>query len=528
MRRWNGWGDDSVDYPINRDMFSFLNKHVGEGKPAGDAGLEGILASLPPSRLPRHRLVTDDPMERLMHSRGQSLPDWIALRSGNIGHFPDGVAFPENNDDVKELIDYAQQNSIVLIPYGGGTSVVGHVNVTEGRPALTVSMRKMNRLLHLDEKSRLAVFQAGVSGPELEEQLRGRGYLLGHYPQSFEYSTLGGWVASRSSGQQSLGYGRIEKLFAGGRMETPRGTLNLPVFPASGAGPDLREYVLGSEGRYGILTEITVRVRELPEAEMFGGIFFPDFTAGVGAVRDLAGRRLPLTMLRLSTSTETATNLAMTGKQELVRLLEKYLSLRGAGKEKCLLIFGVAGSGKEVGFSSRRVRSIAGRHGGVNAGKSIGREWHHSRFKAPYLRNSLWEAGYAVDTFETAVPWAKVEQLVTELNDGIGSGLRHLQEKVHVLSHLSHVYTDGCSIYTTYVYRLAEDWRKSLARWQVLKGIASETIVRHGGTISHQHGVGTDHKQYLPLEKGSLGMELLRGTGALLDSGGIMNPGKLY
>lgn len=501
---------------------------VGPGKPPRDAGLEDVLAAVPQGRLPGHRLVTADPLERLRHSRGQSLPDWIALRSGRVEYFPDGVAFPQNCDEVRELIDFAAQNNAVVIPYGGGTSVVGHINVTGERPALTVDMGRMSSLLGLDKQSNLATFQAGVSGPDLEARLREDGYTLGHYPQSFEYSTLGGWVASRSSGQQSLGYGRIDQIFAGGKLLAPRGDLELPAFPASAAGPDLRELVLGSEGRYGILTEVTVRVRRLPEAEEFSAAFFPDFTSGIKAIRELVHRRLPLTMLRLSTAAETSTTLAMSGKRKLIGWLEKYLSLRGARQEKCLLVFGAAGAQSEVDFAGKRVRQIAGGFGGVWGGRAFGREWHKNRFKAPYLRNSLWEAGYAVDTLETAVPWSRVEKLAGDIAAALCGALGEAGERVHAFSHLSHIYNDGCSIYTTFVFRLADDHRETLARWRRLKKAASETIVAHRGTISHQHGVGLDHKEYLPAEKGLLGMDLLRGAGGILDPAGVMNTGKLY
>ncbi|MCL6610978.1 MAG: FAD-binding oxidoreductase [Peptococcaceae bacterium] len=528
MRRWNGWGDQSKEFPLNEHMKKFLSDHAGPGSPPRDAGLEEILAAVPPGRLPGHPLITDDPEARLRHARGQSLPDWVALRSGRIGSFPDGVAFPQSSAEVRELVDFAVRNNIVVIPYGGGTSVVGHINATGVRPSLTVDMGRMNRLLDLDPESHLATFQAGVRGPDLEARLREHGYTLGHYPQSFEYSTLGGWVASRSSGQQSLGYGRIEQLFAGGRLETPRGSLKLPAFPASAAGPDLRELVLGSEGRFGILTEVAVRVRLLPEAEEFSAIFFPDFTSGIGAVRELARRRLPLVMLRLSTAVETATTLAMSGKQKLIGWLDKYLSLRGIKRQKCLMIYGAAGSRSEVAFAGSELGRIVRRHGGVAVGRAFGREWHKNRFKTPYLRNTLWEAGYAVDTLETAVPWSRVENLEADLTRNLGLGLRQAGEKVHVFSHLSHVYKDGCSIYTTFVFRLADSPEETLARWRSLKKTASETILAHGGTISHQHGVGVDHKEYLPAEKGPLGMDLLRGAGLVLDPAGVMNEGKLY
>jgi alkyldihydroxyacetonephosphate synthase len=471
--------------------------------------------------------VITDPEDRVRHARGQSLPDWIALRSGSIDHFPDGVAYPQSSSEVRELLAYAARYGIRLIPYGGGTSVVGHINVHDDSPALTVDLSRMNRLLHLDEDSHLATFEPGVRGPDLEAALRARGYTLGHYPQSFEYSTLGGWICARSSGQQSLGYGRIERLFAGGQLETHRGTIVLPPFPASAAGPDLRELVLGSEGRYGILTEATVRVRRVPEFEDFRGVFFPSFAAGVSALKDLVRQRLPLAMLRLSNPEETKTTLALAGHESLIDLLNRYLELRGVAGQKCLLIYGLAGSKGEISFAAGRVQAASRRFGGVYVGRTFGREWHKARFKSPYLRNTLWENGYAVDTLETAIPWSKAEGLVTELQK-LSAGLSSVGEKVQVMTHLSHLYTDGCSVYTTYLYQIADDPAETLRRWQVLKGLASEIIVAFGGTISHQHGVGKDHLPYLEAEKGQVGMYLIKEVGRLLDPQNIMNPGKLF
>ena len=277
--------------------------------------------------------MTLDPWERLLHARGQSLPDWIALRSGRIGAVPDAVAFPETGDDVAALLAWARERDARLIPYGGGTSVAGHVNPLRSEaPVVTVDLSRLSRLVAFDETSRLATFGAGVKGPDLEAELRARGFTLGHFPQSFELSTLGGWVATRSSGQQSLGYGRIERLFAGGRVETPSGRLDLPPFPASAAGPDLRELVLGSEGRLGVLTEGTVRVSPIPAREEVHGVFLPDFPSAIAAVRDIAAMRLPLSMLRLSTPEETRTTLLLAGHERLIRALEAYLSLAGRAR----------------------------------------------------------------------------------------------------------------------------------------------------------------------------------------------------
>jgi alkyldihydroxyacetonephosphate synthase len=528
MRRWNGWGDDAVLYPLPKRPRRFLEELVGPGTPPRDAELAQVVTNMPASRLPDHALVSKDREARLRHARGQSLPDWIALRTGKISTFPDGIAYPSTDDEVGALLGFAAEAELTVIPYGGGTSVVGHINPLPGeRPVLTVDLARLSRLRRFDAVSQLATFGAGVMGPDLEAQLRARDCTLGHFPQSFELSTLGGWIVTRSSGQQSLGYGRIEQLFGGGTLISPAGALVLPPFPASAAGPDLREGVLGSEGRLGILTEVTVRVAPLPEMEAFHGVFFPDFERGREAVRQIMQARLPVSMLRLSTAVETETTLALAGHERLIGTLERLLSLRGIGEEKCLLILGFTGREALAKAARKEALGIAGEQGGTHVGRTFGDEWHRSRFRTPYLRNTLWEMGYAIDTLETATDWANVPVMLDAIEAALHSGLEDLDERVHVFSHLSHLYPYGSSIYTTYLYRIAPDPDETLHRWQVLKTAASEAIVANGGTISHQHGVGTDHLAYMLQEKGPLGTAALKDLCQRFDPEGMMNPGKM-
>lgn len=530
MRRWNGWGDDTFVYPLLESAAPFLQEAVGPATPPRDATLDEVIVSVPGSRLPAHPLVDTDPAERVRHARGQSLPDWIAMRSGRIPAFPDGVTYPSTNAQVRELLDYGVRVGARLIPYGGGTSVVGHVNVLSGEaPVLTVDMGRMSRFLRFDEVSYLATFGAGILGPDLEAQLRARGFTLGHFPQSFELSTLGGWIVTRSNGQQALGYGRIEAMFAGGRLESPAGTLVLPPFPASAAGPDLREAVLGSEGRLGILTEATVRVRRIPERDEFRAVFFPTFEQGQEAVREIMQAHLSLSMLRLSTALETETTLALAGHERMVHLLRQFLRWRGAAEQRSMLIMGSTGSEETVRLGRHEALRVTGRHGGVHVGRIFGDQWRKGRFHTPYLRNTLWEMGYALDTLETATQWSNISHMVEVIEEALRTALQDIGERVLVFSHLSHTYPWGSNVYTTYLYRIPAVGHpdETLRRWQVLKMAASKAIVVAGGTITHQHGIGTDHLPYLAGEKGPLGMATLRDLCQRFDPSGLMNPGKL-
>lgn len=527
MRRWNGWGETAIEVPLPPAARALLEDRLGPGTPPRDLPLEEALARVPPSRLPPHPLVRTDPEVRLRHSVGQALPDWIAARSGRFLP-PDGVAFPETEEEVRALLAFAEAVGARVIPYGGGTSVVGHLRVLpDPRPALVIDLARMNRLLDLDPIDRLATFEAGVRGPDLEAALRAHGFTLGHYPQSFEYATLGGWIMTRSVGQFALGYGRIEDLWVGGRIETPRGPLILPPQPPSAAGPDLRHLVLGSEGRLGILTQATLRVRPLPEAEAFHTFFFPDFDHGLAAVRAMVQAGLPLAMLRLSTAEETHITLRLAGREGRVRLLEAVLRLHRLGAERCMLLVAAVGPRRLVAAAVAEVFAIAGRHGGRWLGAHLAREWLRQRFRAPYLRNTLWAMGYAVETVETATRWTQAPRMLAAVEEALRRGLEPFGERVYVFSHLSHVYPHGTNLYTTFLFRLSQDPEENLERWRRLKTAASEAIVRLGGTISHQHGVGVDHRPYLEAEKGKLGMAMLQAAFRAVDPRSLMNPGKL-
>jgi len=528
MRRWNGWGEDHLDYALDPKALAFLAERIGVGSPGHEVSLDAVLGNVRETSWNETGFDTSAET-RLRHARGQSYRDWLALKYGRIGPVADAVALPTNHAEVEAVLRAATTRGARVIPWGGGTSVVGHLDVADAsQPVLNLSLERMDALLDFDAISQLARFGAGTPGPRVEAQLRDRGYLLGHFPQSYEYSTVGGWVVTRSSGQQSLRYGRIENLFAGGRLVTPRGTLSVGGIPASSAGPDLREFVLGSEGRLGILSEAVVRVRKIAEREDFHAVFFPTWDLGVDAMRNLVQSDLPLSMLRLSNETETETQLTLAGHEKAVTWLKRYLKLRGSGARPVMMVLGLTGLNREVLRSRREALTLCKLSRGVHAGRMIGQGWAKNRFKGPYLRNGLWKFGYGADTVETCINWPQATALMRAIEQTAVDAFAADNERVHAFTHLSHVYRQGCSIYSTFVFRSSGNHDADFARWQRLKARVSETIVEHGGTISHQHGVGTDHVPYLEAEKGALGMDLLRACARELDPTGMMNPGKLF
>lgn len=565
MKRWNGWGDEknNFGFELTKTSQDYIENIIGKSVALPEITLEEAIAKVPQSRAPQHKLINTDAEVRLRHCRGQSIPDWLATHSGDFGTFPDGVAFPNTTAEVQTLLQFAKQENLIVIPYGGGTSVCGHINPEShsennskshsenksekkpeqnDRPIITIALTKMNKLTAFDKQSQIATFGAGTLGPDVEKQLVEHGYTLGHFPQSWELSTVGGWVASRSSGQQSLRYGRIEKMFAGGNIETLQGSLDIPTFPASSAGPDIREMILGSEGRMGIITEVKMRVTKIAEQEKFYVAFFPSWQVGMQATREIVQNGTQLSMMRLSNEVETASHLKLAGHDTAVKYLEKYLSIRGIPKsgssnanvsisdnsdKKTMFTFGITGSKAQCKSALKITKQFISKHKGVYIGTALGKHWQHSRFRSPYLRQGFWDAGIIVDTMETCLDWSAVPAAVKGLESDIANALNDPDEKIHVFTHLSHFYGQGCSVYTTFLFRMDEDYDKTMQRWLKLKAAGAEAIVKHGGTISHQHGVGKDHAPYLAAEKGELGIKAIKGLCQVFDPDQRMNPGKL-
>ncbi len=532
--RWNGWGNVSINKKVSPQGAKLIKSRIGKTKKLKSVSMQQVLKTVPESRLPTEvtdlAMVSVDSEIRLRHARGQSFPDWIAMHGGDFEAFPDGVAFPESTNDVEQLLKLAQEHDLIVIPFGGGTSVVGHINPPkDARPVLTVAMSQMNQLIDLDNESQIATFGAGTQGPAVEAQLDEHGYRLGHYPQSWELSTLGGWIAARSSGQQSLGYGRIEQMFAGGTLVTPQGILEIADIPASSAGPDLREMMMGTEGRAGIFTEVKMRVQSQPEQELFKVAFLPNWAAGKAVLRQAVQSDIRLSMLRLSNAIETNAHLHLGTSPSQFLAISTYLKARGLDSEKVMLTYGVSGDKAQNKLALTQFNKLLKQYGSVTGKITniMGNVWAHGRFKFPYLRGTLWDKGIMVDTFETATNWNNIDQQMEQMQDAVRNSLADENEEVMAFTHISHVYKQGASLYTTYFFRAAKDHASTLARWQKIKKAASLSVANGKATISHQHGVGRDHASYLAAEKGELGLQVTRDMLKSLDPEQRMNPGVL-
>lgn len=547
--RWNGWGRTSDAFELGaneHEVWTWLRTTLGmdafvERPPAdlADVALpecrlsEGVLSRLR-AIVSDGGLLTDD-YERAFHARGRSYPDLLDLRSGNLDPAPDAVVYPGTEAHVVELVQLADEAGVALVPFGGGSSVVGGVTSLAGRQqgVVTVDMTRMSRVLSIDESSLTARIQAGAYGPELERQLQQRGFTLGHYPQSFEFSTLGGWIAARGAGQQSNRYGKAEEWLVSANVATPKGLWSTESFPASAAGPAIGEVVAGGEGTLGIITEATVAIHRVAEESDYRGYLFREFSAGVAAAREIMQEGLPVAMVRLSDADESHFMQKFSELRKPPGRVKKVagdlLELGGWGEGRALMLIGIEGDRDNVKAAHNRTTTIVRRHKAFPLGQSAGRSWAKSRFSMPYLRDPLLDRGVAVDTLETSTHWSNLHALHDKVLGAIRGALERERAipsaKSIVMCHVSHCYDDGASLYFTYVF--PQRWPEALEQWQAVKRAASEAIVDGGGTISHHHGVGTDHAPWLPREKGEIGYALLQALKKELDPKGVLNPGKM-
>jgi alkyldihydroxyacetonephosphate synthase len=455
--------------------------------------------------------VRSDDAARAAHANGMSYLDLLRRRLPLPRALPDAVVAPADEAQIAAVLAVAAEHSIAVVPFGGGTSVVGGVAPERGeqRAVVALDLARLDRLVELDEISRTATLQAGLTGPAAEALLAPHGFTLGHVPQSFERATIGGYAATRSAGQLSTGWGRFDALVERLRAVTPAGTLVLGRAPGTAAGPDLKQLLLGSEGAFGVITEVTVRVRPLPQARRHEGWRVESFAAGAALLRRLAQDGPRPDLARLSDEAETAMGFATGGEQ---------------GGQGCLLLVGWEGSEADVNGRALATAALLQAAGAHPLGEPAAASWKSGRFRAPRMRDELIDLGVAVETLETAASWRDLERVHAAVGEALRGALGEEARPV-VACHVSHLYAAGASLYFSVIARRDPD--DPVGQWQRAKAAATDAMAAAGATITHHHAVGADHAPWLAAEVGAEGVALLRAVKAQLDPAGIMNPGKL-
>jgi alkyldihydroxyacetonephosphate synthase len=509
-----GWGEPGAGPELPEHAGAWLREHLGLSGEVVDrpVGLADVRLRAPAldakvrERLAAVAEVRDDDEARVLRAAGKSYLDLLAQRAGNCEAAPDAVVAPRSAEAVAEVLRICAEADVAIVPFGGGTSVVGGVAPLRGERESLVSLDlgRLDRVLGVE--GQLVRVQPGLRLPEADHALRGHGLTLGHFPQSYEWATVGGCVATRSSGQASTGFGRIDRNVVALRMATPQGELASREVPASAAGPSLREIAVGSEGVLGVITEVSLRARPLAAERRYEGFFLRSFADGCAVLRDLAEDGIAPDVARLSDEEETAASLALAGRAGLARVVGRL--------RPCLLVCGWEG---DVGRRRREARRLLRGAGAFAAGQAAGRAWQRSRFAGPHLRDDLLDRGALVETLETAATWERL----AGLRDAVAAALAGL----HVGCHVSHVYPTGASLYFTALGR--RDPADPAGQWQRHKAAACDAIMAAGGTITHHHAVGRDHAPWMEQEMGALGLDALRALKERLDPTGVLNPGKL-
>ncbi|MEW5852178.1 MAG: FAD-binding oxidoreductase [Myxococcota bacterium] len=521
-----GWADKFPDEETRRAMGGHARALLGVGEltPRPPPTLESITLPsprvTPPAEL--RELCSNAPGERAGHTYGKSYLDLVRGFRGDYSRAPDVVARPRSEEDITRVLEWCARERLAVIPFGGGTSVVrGVERPQDGRHngAVSVDLTALDRVLEVDPVSRAARIQAGTLGPVLESQLAGHGMTLRHYPQSFEFSTLGGWIATRAGGHFATLYTHIDELVESVRMITPRGLWASRRLPASGAGPAPDRMVLGSEGTLGIITEAWMRVQLRPRWRASASVLFSDEKSAVDATRAVSQSGLHPSNCRLLDANEARLN-----------------AVRDDGS--CVLLLGFESADHPLEAWMGRALAITAEHGGAcpdgprlrddgeKVGSGAAESWRAAFLEAPYLQNAMVSLGVIADTFETACTWDRFETV----HGAVREAMREAMERVcggGLLScRFSHVYPDGPAPYYTFVApaRVGAE----LEQWSELKRAAADTLSAHGATITHHHAVGRTHRPWYDRERPEPFALALRAAKAALDPAGILNPGVLF
>ena len=548
--KWWGWGDEGVAFthadkpdlgPFIRDAIDVDVEAPGEPpvpfhsldvpEPVLDDALRAALEAAVGAA---H--VSTDPLDRVVHARGKSLRDLIRHRRGELGRVPDVVVRPRDETDVEAVVRGVLEADAVVIPFGGGTNISGSLEAPaeEERTVVSLDLGRLGRVLEIDAGSGLARIQAGALGPDIERQLTERGFTLGHFPDSFTHSTLGGWIATRSSGMQSDKYGDVADLTRAVRVVTPQGTLATRPVPHTSTGPSVREMVLGSEGRLGVITEATVHVHRLPERRIILGYLFPDWPRALAAMRAIAESDAAPSVTRGSDGAETrfsfatkktATALDRAKSKGLQLFLERKSSF-GDLEEMCLSFIGYEGAKAHVAAQRKLVGRIVSAHGGICIGASPGELYDQKKFDTPYIRDFLLDRGAVGDVSETAAPWSALKPLYDAVMAAAHDAFAELRVQGYIMCHLSHSYHAGACLYFTFAFRptAAAD---PVAQYDHVKSAIQQAFVDNGATLSHHHAVGTEHARWLEEDISAPGVAMLRALFDGVDPGANLNPGKI-
>ena len=551
---WYGWGDAAKTYPLDNrpGAWTFLRaaldlKGTEEFRACDFESVQlraprideptltmALESDLRQGSAPMQVFVRTDKRARVLHAYGRSYRDLVRLRRGEIPNPPDAVVYPATEEQVVRLVQFCAEKNIALVPFGGGSSVVGGVEPRDERVTITLDLTRLNRLLALDAVSHMATIQAGILGPDIERALNARGFTLGHLPQSFEFSTLGGWIATRGAGLSSTKYGKIETMTASVRVATPRGMIETRTVPATAAGPSLLQLLIGSEGTLGVITQATMRLHELPKVSDYRALLFKRFTDGVAAIREMLQndpRSVPATV-RLSDEDETRSFFSLREKSTGWKGFTERAGLRAVGalgysfEHGALMILGFEGDADAVRADKSRGLAVCKSHGAFDLGHGVARAWLRDRYETPYLRDVLMDHGILVDTLERATTWTNLENLHAKLTAAIARATESTGARALVMTHVSHCYRDGASLYVTFLARMARG--EEIEQWETIKRAATECIMANGGTLTHHHGVGYEHAPWMKDEIGARGLEALCAVKGVLDPANIMNPGKIF
>ena len=548
--KWWGWGVEGVSFHHeDKPAFKpFLIKAIGidpdipAGKPMSLADLTipapvvtGELLAELVDAVGDDNVVRED-LDRVVHTYGKSVRDLLRLRANDLPRMPDVIVYPGDEGEVQLVVDRAVAANAVLIPFGGGSNISGslHPSADETRTVISLDLGRMNKVIDVDPDSGLARIQAGALGPDIEDQLAAQGWTLGHFPDSFTHSTLGGWVATRSSGMQSDKYGDIAQITRGMRVVLPGKVLVIRPLPGTSTGPSVREMILGSEGRLGVITEVTAQVHRKPENRLILGYLFPSFAAGLEAMQEISTSDARPSITRVSDANETALSFATRKKSSglsISSLVSKglfaVLERRGWKlDEACLSFIGYESS--SAGHLAREkdtVKQIVTKHGGIVLGKGPGVLYDQKKFDTPYIRDFLLDRGAAADVSDTAAPWSQLRPLYDAAIASVQKAYAELGVTGYVMCHLSHSAHSGACLYFTFAF--GHDGENPIGQYDVVKSAIQQTFVDQTGTLSHHHAVGTEHAQWLEQDISAPGVHLLDGLFTAVDPGQNFNPGKI-